>query len=132
MVNDEWALACVRDGLTAWNRRDWSAFESLHTCDVVYDSPHHERVVGRGAVVRRYQDVVAIVPDLHSSELRMIENERVEGRATFEYVQTGTLAEVIDPDNDIRGPGAPFVVHTTMSVRFDADGRIAALRTAHH
>jgi len=128
MVHDDWALACVRDGLTAWNRRDWSAFESLHTCDVVYESSYHVPVVGRSAVVRRYREVVADVPDLHSSGLRMIENDRDQNRATFEYLQTGTLAEVV---GELRVSESPFVVHTTMSVRFDDDGRIAALRTGH-
>ena len=63
MVHEEWALACVRDSVTAWNRRDWSAFESLHSPDVVYESPHHSRVTGRSAVVRRYREVVDAVPD---------------------------------------------------------------------
>jgi hypothetical protein len=130
MVHDEWASASVRDGLTAWNRRDWSAFESLHTRDVVYDSPH-SHVVGRSAVVRRYRELVATVPDLHASELRMIENDRADHWATFEYVQTGTLAGATGPDGEARGVGSPFVVHTTMFVRFDDDGRMATLRTVH-
>jgi ketosteroid isomerase-like protein len=132
MVDEQWAWACVRDALTAWNRRDWSAFDSLHACDVLYESPHHPRIVGRSAVVRRYQDLVAIVPDLHSSALQIVENDRADHRATFEYIQTGTLADLVGSNSELRGPGAPFVVHTSMLVRFDDDGRMAALRTAHH
>jgi hypothetical protein len=132
MVHNEWAFACVRDGLTAWNRRDWSAFESLHAPDVVYESPHHSRIVGRSAVVGRYRELVAAVPDLHSSELRMIDNDCAHHRATFEYVQTGTLADEIEtPAGAVRGDWSPFVVHTTMFVRFDGDGRMAGVRTVH-
>jgi len=131
MVHEEWALACVRDAVTAWNCRDWSAFESLHTHDVVYDSPH-SHVAGRGAVLRRYQELVAIVPDLHSSELRMTEIDSTDRRATFEYVQTGTLAEDLLDPGDGFGPRSPFAVRTTMSVRFDGDGRISALQTVHN
>jgi hypothetical protein len=130
MVDEQWALACVRDAMTAWNRRDWAAFEELHTSDVVYDSPH-SHVIGRTAVLRRFQELIAIAPDLHSSELRMIENDRNAHRGTFEYIQTGTLADVIGPDDELRGPGSPFVVHTTMFVRFDSHGRMSALRTVH-
>jgi ketosteroid isomerase-like protein len=132
MVDEQWAWACIRDVMTAWNRRDWSAFESLHACDVLYESPHHPCIVGRSAVVRRYQDLVAVVPDLRSSGLRMIENDRADQRATFEYIQTGTLSDPVEPSNELRGPGSPFTVHTTMFVRFDDDGRVAALRTVHN
>lgn len=132
MVHEEWALACVRDSMTAWNRRDWSAFESLHSPDVVYESPHHARVTGRSAVVRRYREVIEAVPDVHSSELRMIENDRAHHRATFEYVQTGTLAETIDtPAGAVRGKWSPFIVRTTMFVRFDNEGRMVGVRTIH-
>jgi hypothetical protein len=71
------------------------------------------------------------VPDLRSSGLRMIDHDPAERGATFECMETGTLADVIDPSSDLRGPGVPFVACTTLWVRFDDDGRIAALRTAH-
>jgi hypothetical protein len=132
MVHEDWALACVRDSMTAWNRRDWAAFESLHSPDVVYESPHHSPVTGRTAVMRRYQEVVEAVPDVRSSELRMVDNDCARHRATFEYVQTGTLADKIEtPAGEVRGKLSPFVVHTTMFVRFDDDGRMAGLRTVH-
>jgi hypothetical protein len=128
VVHDDWAWACVRDAVAAWNRRDWGVFQSLHAADVVYESPH-SRAVGRSAVRCRFQELVAAVPDVQSSELRMIDNDCRQHRATFECIQTGTLAadvETVDVDN-----WAPFVVHTTMFVRFDDDGRIAGLRTEH-
>jgi hypothetical protein len=131
MVHHDYALACVQDATMAWNCRDWTSFESLHSCDVIYESPHHAPVIGRGAVVRRYQDLVAAVTDLHSSEPRMIENDRAGHYAAFEYVQTGTLADARATDEDVRLHGLPFTVHTTMFVRFDDDGRIAVLRTLH-
>jgi steroid delta-isomerase-like uncharacterized protein len=131
MVDGQWAVACIRDNLAAWNRRDWTAFESLHAPDVLYDSPHSGRIVGRTAVVLRYREITDAVPDLQATELRMVENDCVDHAATFEYVQTGTLANADAPCVDVRGVGSPFVVHTTMFVRFDDDGRLTALRTAH-
>lgn len=130
MVHEVWALACARDATTAWNRRDWSAFETLHSDDVVYESPHHPTIVGRRAVMLRNRELVALVPDLQFSGLRMVDNEPVAQRATFEYLQTGSIAEVTGPTGE-RGPAVPFSVDTTMYVRFDDDGRIAALRTEH-
>ena len=130
MVHEDWALAAVRDVTKAWNCRDWAAFESLHRHDVVYESPHHPPVAGRRAVVRRSREIVALVPDIQTSALRMTGNDRVERCATFEYLQSGTLAEVVGPFDE-RGPACPFEVHTTMHVRFDDDGRIAALTTSH-
>jgi SnoaL-like protein len=124
VVQDEWALASVRDGVTAWNRRDWSAFETLHTRGVLYESPH-AHVVGRTAVTQKFQELVRIVPDLHSSELRLVENFAANHRATFEYVQTGTLLDVE------RGVASRFEVATTLFVRFDDHGRVSALRTIH-
>ena len=132
MVDEDWAWACVRDAMTAWNRRDWPAFESLHAPGVSYESPHHPSIVGRGAVLRRHQDLVAIVPDLHSSQLRMIDNDREDQRATFEYIQTGALSDTFGPNDEFRGPASQFVVYTTMFVRFDDDGRITNLRTVHN
>jgi hypothetical protein len=129
MVHDEWAVACAHDATTAFNRRDWSAFETLHRHDVVYESPHNPRVVGRRAVIRRNRELVALIPDLHLSAPRMTKSEPGERRATFEYLQTGTLADG-GPSRE-RGTASPFVIHTTMHVRFDEDGRIAALRTVH-
>ena len=132
MVHEDWAFACVRDSMTAWNRRDWSAFESLHAPNVVYESPHHSRVAGRSAVLRRYREIVEAVPDVHSSELRMIENDCTHRCATFDYVLTGTLADDIEtPVGSVRGKWSPFVVHTTMFVRFDDEGRMAGVRTVH-
>jgi hypothetical protein len=132
MVHEDWAFACVRDSMTAWNRRDWSAFESLHAPNVVYESPHHARVSGRSAVLRRYREVVDAVPDVHSSELRMIDNDCTDHWATFEYVQTGTITDKIEtPDGDVHGRWSPFVVYTTMFVRFDDEGRMAELKTVH-
>jgi hypothetical protein len=133
MVHDDWALACVRDGLAAMNRRDWSVFESLHAANVVYESPHAPRLIGRRAVQRRYEELVALVPDLHASELRMIDNNPVDRFATFEFVQTGTLGTTLDGTPRLRrGVGSPFLVRTTMFVRFDGDGRVASLRTGHN
>jgi hypothetical protein len=131
MVHSDYAVACLRDAMTAWNGRDWAAFETLHTPGVVYESPHHPLIVGRSAVVRRYQDLAYFVPDWEWSELQMIENDRGDHRAVFECTQTGTLADIIDAETDIRGPGSPFVVPTTVFVRFADDGRVAALRTVH-
>jgi hypothetical protein len=131
VVHDDYALACVQDATTAWNRRDWTSFESLHSSDVIYESPHHPPVIGRRAVLRRYQDLVASVSDLHTSDLRMIENDRAGHSATFEYVQTGTLLAVSATDVDGRLHRPSFAVHTTMFVRFDDDGHIAVLRTKH-
>ena len=130
MVHEVWALACARDATTAWNRRDWSAFETLHRDDVVYESPHHPTIVGRRAVLLRNRELVALVPDLQLSDLRMVDNERFGRCATFEYVQTGSIAEVTGPTGE-RGPAVPFSVNTTVYIRFDEDGRIAALRTVH-
>jgi hypothetical protein len=131
MVDGQWAAACIRDNLRAWNLRDWAAFKSLHSRNVCYESPHLGRVVGRRAVVRTYQQVVATVPDLWSSHLRMIDNDRAADQATFEYLQTGTLPDVDPLTGAARGPGSPFAVHTTMFVRFDRAGRMTAYRTAH-
>jgi hypothetical protein len=130
MVHDQYAFASVSDGLNAWNRRDWAAFASLHTHNVVYDSPH-SHVVGRRAVVQRYRELVDLVPDLCFSALRLVENNRSRRRAMFEYVQTGTLAGQRSPVNEPRGLSSRFVIHTTMFVQFDDDGRMCALRTVH-
>jgi hypothetical protein len=130
MVHDDYALACVQDATTAWNRRDWISFESLHSPDVIYESPHHAPVIGLGAVLRRYQELVSAVSDLHTSDLRMVENDRAGHYATFEYLQTGTLPVSATDENEPR-LGGSFTVHTTMFVCFDDDGRIAVLRTAH-
>jgi hypothetical protein len=131
MVHADYALACVQDATTAWNCRDWISFESLHSSDVIYESPHHAPIIGHRAVMRRYRDVVATVTDLQTSELRMIENDRAGHHATFEYVQTGTLRDLSAADDDERLHGSSFSVPTTMFVRFDDDGRIAVLRTEH-
>jgi hypothetical protein len=130
MVHDQRALVSVRDSLDAANRRDWAAFASLHTRDVVYESPH-SHVVGRRAVVRRFQELVALVPDLCSSELRLIENYYSDNEAMFEYVQTGTLADEVTRKGELHGRGTPFLIHTTMFVGFDHDGRVTAWRTLH-
>jgi hypothetical protein len=130
MVHDQRALASVLDCLTAGNRRDWAAFETLQAPDVVYESPH-SHAVGRRAVVRRFQELVALVPDLWSSELRLIENFYSDDEAMFEYVQTGTLFDEIASNGELHGPGSPFVVHTTMFVSFDHGGRITGWRTLH-
>jgi ketosteroid isomerase-like protein len=133
MVDDGWALACVRDLVSAWNRRDWSALESIYAPNVVYESPHNPPITGRRAMRRRDQALVAIVPDLRESALRMIANDSAGNWATFKFVQTGTLSpDLPTPDGRARRDGSPFVVHTTMFVRFDRDGRVAALRTAHN
>ena len=133
MVDDARAWASVRDVVGAWNRRDWSALESLYAANIVYESPHCPPIVGRSALRRREEELVAIVPDLHESELRMIANDAAGNWATFEFVQTGTLfADVPAGDVGARGRGSPFTVRTTMLVRFDDDGRVAGLRTGHN
>jgi ketosteroid isomerase-like protein len=132
MVHDEWAFACVRDLVAAWNRRDWSALDSIYARNVVYESPHSPPVMGVDAMRHWGEDLVAMVPDLHDSGLRMIGNDSACGWATFEFVQTGTLHKTLPPpDTTARSEGAPFAVRTTMFVRFDDDGRVAKLRTAH-
>ena len=77
----------------------------------------------------RNRELIALVPDLQLSELRLVDNERVARCATFAYLQTGSIADV--GPNGERGSAVPFAVNTTMYVRFDDDGRIAALRTVH-
>jgi hypothetical protein len=133
MVHNDWALASVRDGITAMNRRDWSAFETIHATNLVYESPHSCPILGRNAVRDRYEELVALVPDLHASDVRMIQNDPACNWATFEYVQTGTMpATVSTPDGEMRGSGSRFRVHTTLFVGFDGEGRVAKLRTAHN
>lgn len=129
-VPDAWPLERVLDSVTAWNHRDWLTVESLHAHDVVYETPL-ARVVGRGAVVRRFQELVAQIPDLQTSELRMTENDSPHNCATFEFIQSGTLENVAGADGESAGEAVSFRVHTTMFVRFDEDGRIAAMRTVH-
>jgi predicted ester cyclase len=130
MVHSDWALACVRDGLAAWNRRDWSGLESIYATEVVYESPY-SLAVGRTAVRDRQEQLVTAIPDLRWSRLRMIENDCVQNRATFESRQTGTFARTVQTEGATFGNGSVFVVNTTLSVRFDADGRVASLRTSH-
>jgi len=132
MVHDEWAFACVRDLVAAWNRRDWPALESIYARNIVYESPHSPPIMGLDAMRNWGEDLVAMVPDLQDSGLRMIANDSACGWATFDFVQTGTLPKTFPPpDTTTRTEGAPFAVHTTMFVRFDEDGRVAKLRTAH-
>jgi ketosteroid isomerase-like protein len=132
MVHREWALACVTDLITAWNRRDWCAVETLYAPDVVYESPHAPPVLGRRAMRCRDEELVAIVPDLRDSDLRLISNDSAGNWAMFTFVQTGTLSpDLPTPEGGLRRAGSPFEVNTTMFVRFDDDGRVASLRTAH-
>jgi hypothetical protein len=119
--------------LSAWNRRDWLALESLYAPDVVYESPHVPLVVGRAAMRRRDEELIALVPDLRSSELRITANDSAGNWATFKFVQTGTLSsEVPTPESRVAREMPTFVIHTTMFVRFDEHGRVAGLRTAHN
>jgi hypothetical protein len=63
----------------------------------------------------------------------MIHNNFGQSWATFESLQRGTFAECLRTvAGEIRGTGCAFAVHTTMFVRFDADGRVCSLRTAHN
>jgi hypothetical protein len=133
MVRDEWALACVRDLLAAWNGRDWPALESIYARNVVYESPHNPPIIGFDAMRLQGEELVTFIPDLRDSGLRMIANDRVARWATFEFFQTGTLpAALPTPGTPMPSEGTPFTVHTTMFVRFDEDGRVAKLRTAHN
>jgi ketosteroid isomerase-like protein len=133
MVDDGRALACVRDLLGAWNRRDWTALDELYAPNVVYESPHSPPIMGASAMRDREQQLVAIVPDLRDSDLRMLANYPASNWATFTFVQAGTLPTTLPTaDGVVQRCGSPFVVHTTMFVRFDDHGRIAKLRTAHN
>jgi hypothetical protein len=106
--------------------------DSIYARNVVYESPHSPPVMGLDAMRNWGEDLVAIVPDLHDSQLRMIANDSACGWATFEFVQTGTLPRTVPaPGDTAPRDGAPFAVRTTMFVRFDDDGRVAKLRTAH-
>jgi hypothetical protein len=130
MVHQDWAEACIRDLVGAWNRRDWSTLESLYAPDVVYEGPH-AAIVGRSAMQRRDEQLVALIPDLHGSDLRISANDTAGHWATFRFLQTGTPISDLPTPQGVRRAGSTFAVHTTMFVRFDEDGRVAGLRTAH-
>jgi ketosteroid isomerase-like protein len=116
----------------AWNRRDWATLDVLYAPNVVYESPHAPPIFGRSAMRRREEELVDIVPDLRDSELCSISNDSSTNWATFTFLQTGTLSpDLPTPDGAPRRAGSAFAVNTTMFVRFDEDGRVDKLRTAH-
>jgi hypothetical protein len=82
-------------------------------------------------VRRRYEDLIALVPDLQSSQLRMLWNDPAHNLAEFEFVQTGTRVEHAEIPDGATSKSAPFVVDTTLIVEFDDSGRIATLVSAH-
>jgi hypothetical protein len=127
MVTDEWALASARDGLTAMNQRDWSMLDSLCAANVVYESPQFN-AVGRDGLQRCYEDLVKAVPDLCGSDLQMIQNDADGNWATFTFVQTGTPLTAAPR---VVGDGSRFAIRTTMFLRFDDDGLVARMHTAH-
>jgi hypothetical protein len=130
--DDGWALARIRELLSAWNRRDWSAVEALYAPDIAYDGPDLPAVVGRPAMQRRDQAIAARVPDLHCSEPRITGNG-VNGKwAIFKFVQSGTpSSDLTTPNGSVLAKGSRFEIETTLLVRFDELGRVAGLRTAH-
>jgi hypothetical protein len=98
---------------------------------VIYESPSSHASIGRDAMRRRYEDLVAAVPDLRGTDLRMIQNDPAGNWATFAFRQTGTLPATGMPERAAPRGGSPFVVHTTMLLRFDDDGRVVKMHTAH-
>ena len=131
-MDDGWALARIRELLAAWNRRDWSALESVYAPDIAYDGPQLPAVVGRPAMQRRDKEIVARVPDLHCSQPCITRNDAAGNWAMFTFVQSGTpSSDLRTPDGGVLRGGSRFEFETTVFVRFDEDGRVAGLRTAH-
>lgn len=131
MISETWALAAIRDHFDAINRRDWFALKQVHHPDTVYITPVN-RCVGREQLLRRWEELVHAVPDVHFTDVQLVGLDQGESLAVIEYTQTGTvIADIHTHDGGIIAPSArPFSLRTTATFSFDGDGLIVAWRSS--
>ncbi len=97
-----------------------ASYEALFHPDVAWRSPAFDRI-GAPAVRRRYEDILAAVPD-YDSRVRTWAVDVIANRAAYKVVQRGIVAR------DLVGTAATFpartqfVLHSVMAVQFDDSG----------
>jgi hypothetical protein len=126
-VTKSWADRWAQTLMSVGEDRNFAAYEALFHRDVVWCSPAFE-CVGAAEVRRRYQDILAAIPD-YQSQVRTWAVDVVADRATFEAVQTGTIArDLVGTATTFPASPTQVSLQSVMTVEFDSAGLVTEVR----